>query len=322
MEFPLYCLVWNTTCRCNLKCKHCYNYFDSRSAIKSELSTNEAKKMISEAIKLGTKSILFTGGEPLLRKDLFELINYAKEKDLLVFLATNGTLIDDNFIKKAQGKIDKINISLDAGSSKKHDEIRGMAGSFDKSLRAIELLKNIFAVSISFTVHFQNLLEIVPIAAIAKKYKILLTIKRFIPVGHGSEDCNLELSSEKYKEVIKKVNKLKKYQKISFEDPFPSIFKRKIENSYGGCLAGIYFLAIDFNGNVYPCTKLKWSIGNIKEKSLSEIWYENEILIKLRNRELSGKCGKCKKKWVCGGCRAAAYAKNKDLLSEDPLCYH
>lgn len=277
--------------------------------------------MISQAIPLGLRAILFTGGEPLLRKDLLGLMKFAKKNKLLVFLATNGTLIDDWFTKKFKGIVDKINVSLDGGSAEKHDSIRGIKGSFSKSIKAIQKLRKKFNLSIAFTVSSRNLSELNAVASVAKKQGILLTIKRFIPIGKGAQDKSLTLSKSKYKILIEEIGRLRKVQRISFGDPFPFSYERK-DNCYGGCMAGIYSLSMDFDGEIYPCTKLKISLGNIRNKNISEIWQESKILKKLKKRELGGKCGSCPKIFSCGGCRAAAYADYSDFLAEDPLCFY
>lgn len=319
-KFPLYYITWNTTCLCNLKCKHCYNEKFTQKNLAEELSEEKIKNIINDAIDLGLRAILFTGGEPLMRKDLLEIMKYAKNRKLLVFLATNGTLIDKNFIKEFGGIVDKINISIDAASPKEHDEIRGVEGSFKKSMDAVKRLKDQFNVSLAFTVHSGNLKELEKVAKIAKDNNIGLTVKRYIPVGKSIKN-NICLSDCDYKEIITIIDKLKKGQKISFKDPFPDSSGKDL-NKFGGCLGGIYSLSVDFNGNIYICTKLKLLIGNVNNKTLEDIWNNSEILKKLRNRELKGKCAYCDKIFSCGGCRAAAYAKTGDFLAEDPLCYY
>jgi len=320
-QFPLYYLTWNITCRCNLKCKHCYNKTVDRNKISTELSTKDGMDIISQSIPLGLRAILFTGGEPLLRKDLFILMKFAKKRGLLVFLATNGTLIENAFIEKFKGIIDRINISLDGASARKHDAIRGVKGSFSKSLKAIKILKKDFNVSIAFTAHSENLSEFNAVASIAKKQDVLLTIKRFIPIGKGAQNKSLTLSKAKYKILIEEINRLRKNQGVSFGDPTSFSYEKK-DNYYGGCLAGIYSLSMDFDGKLYPCTKLKISLGNARNKKLSEVWQKSEILKKLRKRELGGRCGECPKIFSCGGCRAAAYIDCGDFLAEDPLCLY
>jgi len=321
MSFPLYYLTWNVTCKCNLRCEHCYNSFFDRNRVEDELSTKEGKKMISQAKNLGLEAILFTGGEPLLRKDIPLLIRFAKEERLIIFLATNGTLIDKSFIKEFKGAIDGINISLDAATSKKHDEIRGVKGCFMKALNSVKILQKHFSTSITFTATQKNLLELSFVAKIAKRYKIPLKIKRFIPIGKGAQDSNLTLSKGNYKILVEEIRQLQKSQRVLFSDPiWLSLNEEKI-NSYGGCLAGIYSICVDFDGTAYPCTKLKIPVGNIRNTSFEKIWRKSEILIKLRKRGLKGKCKNCDKRYSCGGCRAAAYIKTGDFLTEDPLCF-
>lgn len=319
-RFPLYYLTWNTTHKCNLKCEHCYNEFFAKDAVSEELSTKEGIDMIRQAVQLGLRAILFTGGESLLRSDLLEIVRAAKAKNLLIFLATNGTLIDEDFIKNFKGLVDKINISLDGGSAEKHDKIRSVKGSFNKALKSIKKLKKHFNVSIAFTAHSNNLDELPSVARIAKENDVSLTIKRYIPVGRGANN-NLTLSSLDYKILVDEANGLKKVQKVSFSDPFPASSDKKLD-LYGGCLAGIHSLSVDFNGDICICTKLKLLLGNIKTDPLRKIWDNSKILKQLRNRELKGKCKNCDRILSCGGCRAAAYAETGDFLSADPLCFY
>jgi len=321
MSFPLYYLTWNVTCKCNLRCEHCYNALFDRNRVEDELSTKEGVEMISQAKNLGLKAILFTGGEPLLRKDLPSLIKFAKDKRLIIFLATNGTLIDKSFIKEFKGVIDGINISLDAATSKKHDEIRGVKGCFIKTLNSIGTLQKHFPISIAFTATQKNLSELSSVAKIAKRYKIPLKIKRFISMGIGSRNQELTLSKSNYKILIEQIRQLRKSQKVLFSDPIWLSLNEERINSYGGCLAGIFSICLDFNGTAYPCTKLKIPLGNIRNTSLKKIWRKSKILIKLRKKRLKGKCKNCEKRYSCGGCRAAAYIKTGDFLTEDPLCF-
>lgn len=320
-NFPLHYLTWNVTADCNLKCKHCYNNPLNKDKKFDEMSIEEGKDMIQQALPLGLKAILFTGGEPLLKKNILTLLKFAKNRNLSVFLATNGTLIDKNFIKNFRGIVDRINISLDGSSAEKHDAIRGIKGSFSKTIKSIANLSKKFSVSISFTAHSQNLDDLPSVAKIAKKYKVPLTIKRFVSIGEGSRNSELTLSQSKYKILVKEVNNLKKTYRIFFRDPFPSSYNKNID-SYSGCLAGISFLDIDFNGNIYPCTKLKVLLGNVRNDSLEKIWNNSKTLEKLRKRKLKGKCKGCERIFSCGGCRAAAYAKTGDFLDEDPLCFY
>ncbi len=276
--------------------------------------------MILQAMDLGLRNILFSGGEPLLRNDLLELITFAKKNQLKVSLATNGTLVDDYFIKNYHKLIDSVNISLDAASASRHDAIRGVNGSFDKTLKSIEKIQKRFKVSLTFTAHAKNLTELNGVAIISRKMGVPLTIKRFIPVGEGIKQKDFILSNRSYGSLIKNVNILKKTTDIYLTDPMVSAASRGGE-MYGGCLAGIYAIDVDFNGDMYPCTKMKVFLGNVRKESLLRVWEKSSILRDLRDRKLEGICRYCKYLFSCGGCRAAAYAKYNNFLAGDPLCF-
>jgi radical SAM protein with 4Fe4S-binding SPASM domain len=274
------------------------------------------KKALDDAMHIGLKAALITGGEPLLRKDLKKIFKCIKKNKLKLFLATNSLLINNSNIKFIKSFVDKINISLD-GSPEIHDQIRGKFGAFKTVEKRLILLKlKKIPISISFTVHDKNYKELPFVMQFCIKNKFPLNIKRFINLGRGKKN-KIGLSKENYLYVMKFVKNNKNRLKISFKDPYSSVC---FLNNYG-CYAGVHILSIKNNGDVWICTKVNYPIGNIKKKSLIEIWNTSKILKKLRDRDnLKGRCGKCHNKLICGGCRAAAYAKYKDLFAEDPIC--
>ncbi len=318
-RYPLYFIAWNVTYECNLSCEFCYN---KNHATKGDiLNTEEVKNMIKEAISLGLKTILFTGGEPLLRSDIYKLLEYAKNKGLYVCLATNGTLLDNQAIKKLKKIVDRINIGFneinfsDTGTSQN-------SVSLKKLNKNIENLKETVDVSINYTVHAKNLSNLVKIAERCNHIGVELNIKRFIPIGISSGKTEFCLSFEDHEDLCDVVGKLKESgYKISFKsDPIFNVVKRNV-NKFGGCLAGIHMLSIDPYGNAMLCTKLPLILSNIKKENLTKFWNHSDILKKLRNREIEGRCAKCKFLIACGGCRAATYAKTKNIFAEDPMCH-
>ncbi|MDD4157222.1 MAG: radical SAM protein [Candidatus Cloacimonetes bacterium] len=319
MKYNLYYLTWNVTNECNLRCKHCYASAGLQE--KMELSKDEALALIDDALTLGLKYMLFTGGEPLLRKDLFEIIEYAYEKGITVFMATNGLLISDFNIEKIKKYISKVNVSLDYATSEKHDEFRGVEGAFDKANEAIKILiRNEVKVSVSMTVCNQNIDDVEKVVKICANYGVNLTIKRLISVGRSAAN-NLYFSANEYSKLKKIIAKNKTRCKVLFKDPIYACEMIDFDKTkLSGCLAGIGILSVTATGEVLPCTKIEYSLGNIKNSNLSDIWDNSKELKKLREREIMGRCQECKELKVCGGCRAAAYKQYDSLYAEDPLC--
>ena len=317
-EPSLFYLTWNSTNLCNLKCKHCY----ANAGINSdkELSTKEAKEMIKDAKSLGLKYMLFTGGEPLLRKDIFELMKFSKSLGIKNFLATNGTLLKEDHLQLIKDSVEKVNISVDYPSASLHDSFRGVSGAFDKTEKAINLLiSNNIPLSISITVCNENIDYLEEMIAFCKTRKLPLNIKRLINVGR-SKNSSIYFAEEEYSK-LKAILSKNKYKKVLYKDP---IYTCEIGSfsgkSLAGCLAGINILSVTSTGDITICTKIPYNFGNIRKDSLIEIWRGNEVLEKIRERHFNGKCSNCKNISICGGCRAAAYNEYGDILAEDPLC--
>jgi len=319
-KYPLYYLTWNVTNRCNLKCRHCYAT-SGETEYENELTAREVLSVIDDAVKLGLRYVLLTGGEPLLRSDLFEIGASIKKRGLKVFLSTNGTLLNKENTHKLLPIVDHINVSLDAATPEVHDSIRGVKGSFDLTLNGIRVaLAAGIRVVVSMTVHDDNLDEVYGVCKICEELGAPLLIKRYVPVGRGRKS-GVTLSKTSYKRLCGIVDELTaRGFDIIFKDPLYISRRKQIGNKIGGCLAGIHILSIGHNGDIFPCTKLHFPLGNIRNDSLKDIWLNNETLHKFRERKLFGKCGKCFLKYQCGGCRAAAYGEYGDPFASDPLC--
>lgn len=303
----LYYLTINVTDRCNLFCSHCYA--SSGKCLEEDLNLYKIKKTLRDAKDLGLISVLITGGEPLLRKDIQGILEYSKSLGLKVFLATNGTLINKDNIIFIKRYVDKINISLD-GTFGVHDKIRGKKGLFKDTIKKIrKIISEEIPLSISFTAQDNNYLQIEKLTGYLDKEDILkdisINIKRCIKMGRSAKN-NVQLSKETYIKIIKIIRRIKdRNVRISFKDPFYSL---NVGEDYR-CYAGIHILSLKNNGDIWICTKVDKAIGNINQNSLKEIWDNSEILKQLR--ENSGK--------VTRGCRAAAFISSGDLLSRDPI---
>lgn len=326
-EYGLYTAEIRVTKACNLACAHCSVEAGKKAG--SELSLEEIKNILEELRNMDARYVILTGGEPLMREDIFEMISCASELSLTPYLDTNATLITAETAKKLkESGIKMVQASID-GREKIHDKIRGK-GAFKKAVEGIRAcVSEGMPLNINFTISALNLGELEHVIALAEKLGASsLSIERMIPTGRGK---NLrEITKEEFKDIVKKAEKMDSRIKISVSDPLAIIDNKSVLKAYekklatsicGGCTAGIAAITISYDGNVYPCPKLPVLVGNIREESLLSIWAENKIINSIRYRELKGKCGKCNVKNLCGGCRAAAFALKNDYLDEDPLCW-
>jgi radical SAM protein with 4Fe4S-binding SPASM domain len=278
-----------------------------------------------------TACIHLTGGEPLLKPELFLLLDELNQKPVVEELGiiTNGICFDRDMIKKLSSfsKLKKIKISLDGADAEINDAIR-QKGAFEKVIKNIPLIKkeNSFEIILMFTVMKINYKNIPSLFKLCRDLDINgLIIERFIPLGRGRESLDEVLSKEEWKEMIRMLldffsiedeNSLLPYQafQISFHGEEPELLGAP-------CVIGRDGLCIMPEGNVFPCRRFPISIGNLLNDSLKTIWEKSEILEKLGRKEnLKGKCGNCEVK-ECRGCRSLAFALTGDYLSEDPHCW-
>lgn len=331
-------ISWNITKKCNLNCAHCYR--DAGSAARNELTTPEAFDLIDEIEKSGFKMLILSGGEPLIRKDVFEIIKYASDKKLKIMLGSNGTLITDTVAKKClKAGVARLGISVDSIDKKKHDDFRKYPGSFKKTLKGIENLKK---ANVPFQIHTtvtkNNINEIQDITSFAEKIGAKAHHLFFLVLtGRAAHDAALnmgsnaileQISAEEQERLLRNIIRGMKNGKIKIEvkptcaPAFVRIAKKEgLDMHYTrGCLAGISYCVILPDGEVHPCPYLPVSAGNIRNKKFSRIWKESKLFSELRLQNLKGSCGRCIYNKICGGCRAQAYAVYSDYLAQDPFC--
>ncbi|MDP4143416.1 MAG: putative heme d1 biosynthesis radical SAM protein NirJ2 [Bacillota bacterium] len=319
---------WNTTNKCNLTCSHCYR--DAGEKYKEELNTEEAKTLISQIARAGFKVMIFSGGEPLMREDIFELIEYAAKLGLRPVMGTNGTLITKKIAKRLKEVgTAAVGISLDSLDYKKHDEFRGYDGAFRDTVKA---MINCYELGLRFQVHTTvmdwNKEEIISIADFAAAigasgYHIFF----LIPTGRGENIQKEMLGAGEYEELLMKIMKKQQQMDIEIKPTCAPQFIR-IANKIGtkvryskGCIAGIDYCIINPKGQVQPCAYLNEITGDVREKPFDEIWKESALFNELRSLNYKGSCGKCSYKNSCGGCRArAAYYNDGDYMAEEILC--
>jgi len=338
---------WNVTRKCNLKCSHCYINANT-GEYNDELTTAESKKLIDQLSEVSRPLLILSGGEPILRKDLFELVRYGTQKGLRMGLGSNGALIDGEVAKKLkEAGIKTVSISLDSSVPERHDEFRGVKGSWQKAIDAIKALReNGILVQVNTTLTQQNYSDIDNIMTLAEN----LGVENFhlfflVPTGRGAKMA--DISPALYETMIKTTFAKTAKHKLNVRPSCAPQFMRIAKDMHldmrqwiRGCIAGMYYCRVFPNGEVTPCPYLPVKLGNIREKSFKDIWFGSEIFTSLRNpATLKGKCGECNYRSLCGGCRARAYGLSSDFidycgdlhepgdlkgdyLAEDPWCVY
>ena len=322
---------WNVTNACNMYCAHCYR--DAGCKAEDELSTVDAKKLLTEIKRAGFQIMIFSGGEPLMRPDILELMKFADGLGLFPVFGTNGTLITPQMAKdlKAAGAR-AMGISLDSLDAAKHDKFRSFPGGWQG---AVDGMKNCKAAGLPFQIHttvmdwnapeLEDMIDFaVEIGARAHHFFFL------VPTGRAATIEEESLRAEQYEDVLTRI--MKKQQTVPIElkpTCAPQFLRIAAElgmksRFHRGCLAGLSYCIISPKGKVQPCAYLKEYLGDVRETPFDEIWRNNPVLQKLRTMKYDGGCGACKYQRVCGGCRArAAIYHNGDYMAEEPWClYH
>ena len=346
-EFVPLVISWNVTRKCNLKCSHCY-INATKEELRGELTTEEAKRLMDQISDVSRPLLILSGGEPLLREDIYDLIRYGASKGFRMGLGSNGSLLDEVVARKLRDAgIKTVSISLDSSIPEKHDEFRGVEGSWQKAVKAVKALKqNGVLVQVNTTVTQQNHGEIDEIMSLAEQ----IGVENFhlfflVPTGRGAKIA--DISPAQYEGMIKSTFAKTMNHSLNVRPSCAPQFMR-IAKDLGldmrqwirGCIAGLYYCRVYPNGDITPCPYLPVKLGNIREKSFSEIWFNSEVFTNLRDpKKLKGKCGSCDYQSLCGGCRARAYGLSSnfidfcgdlhepselkgDYLAEDPWCVY
>ncbi|MCL0106276.1 putative heme d1 biosynthesis radical SAM protein NirJ2 [Peptococcaceae bacterium] len=322
-------ISWNTTNACNMYCKHCYR--DAGAKAEDELNTEEAKWLIDEIAKAGFKIMIFSGGEPLMRQDIFELVIYAKTKGLRPVFGTNGTLITVEVAKKLKeaGAI-VVGISLDSVNPQKHDNFRAMPGAWRK---AVQGMQNCLKAGLKFQIHTTvvdwNYDEVEKITDFAVEIGAVgHHIFFLVPTGRAVNIEQQTLRAKQYEDLLYRI--MKKLHEVNIElkptcaPQFMRIAKQMgVKTRFSkGCLAGTAYCIISPKGDVQPCAYLNIVVGNVRNTPFSEIWKNSEVFKRLREAKLTGGCGICIFQKICGGCRARAYFYYGDYMAEEPWCLY
>ncbi len=334
-------VAWEVTRSCNLACKHCraeahpHPYPD-------EFSTLEAKQLIDTFPQTGNPIIILTGGEPLLRPDIFDLAAYAREKDLRCVMAPNGTLITPAIAREIRAAgIARCSISIDGPEAASHDDFRGVNGAFEASLQGIAYLKEAgVEFQINSTVTKQNLGSFKDIFALADRLGAAAWhIFLLVPMGRAAELAGEVITAEEYETTLNWLYDFRRttnmHLKATCAPHYYRIMRRRAAEeglkvtpeTFGmdaltrGCLGGTGFCFVSHTGQVQPCGYLELDCGNVRETPFPEIWRTSKPFLQFRTpAEYEGKCGPCEYHKVCGGCRARAYSLTGNYMGQEPLC--
>ena len=334
-------VAWETTRNCNLSCVHC-RASATQGPFSGELNTAASFCLLDQISQVGKPIIILTGGEPLLRTDIFDIAKYGTDIGLKMVMAPNGTLITENIAKQmADSGIQRISISLDGANRESHDRFRGVDDAFEGALRGIRLVKDAgIEFQINTTITKTNLHEIPKIQDLAVKLgAVAHHIFLLVPTGRGKYIVDQEITATEYENTLNwfydQREKTSLQLKATCAPHYYRILRQRAKQegksitfkSHGmdavtrGCLGGTGFCFISHRGIVQPCGFLNVNCGDITQASFADIWNRSDIFLSLRNfDELKGKCGVCEFKKVCGGCRARAYEATGDFLAEEPLC--
>ncbi len=348
-------VFWNITSRCNLACAHCYISAGLGGHGGRELTTGEAEAFIEDLAEMGIPLLLFTGGEPLMRHDFWELADCAAAHGLKTALSTNGTLITRAVAERIKDSgIEYVGVSLDGATEDTHDAMRNQPGCFRKAVQALRNCMDIgLKAGIRVTLTRDNYEELEALLELSEELQVpRFCVYWLVPSGRGRAIYDKQLTpSEAYRifELLyQRACELdpSKMEILTVDAPQDGIYlleKLRAEGSpeydnalrllqYTGdsCSAGDRVANVDPYGNVYPCQFAQMDelkIGNIRERKFSELWNDtsNPVLNAFREKTkfLRGRCGSCPYRELCGGgCRIRALAQYGDVWAEDPLCYY
>ncbi len=326
LDAPVF-VQYDVTNACNLRCAHCVT--SSGDALKDELSTKEALKLIDQLAEAGVFQIGFSGGEALLRRDIFTLLNHTRDVGIRIQITTNATLIDAEMAKKIK-KLNPVTVgvSLEGATPESYGRFRGKE-NFDRAIAGIKnLVREGVPVKIKTAVSRENLNEMEDIIRLAINLGVdAVDMFLLYPMGRASQMKNLALTREEIKLFLEKLSTLRKKYTGRVEvdvDDKPNAFLVDEDLGTSTCGAGVYWAEVLPNGDVVPCIFLSnLKAGNVRNESFAEIWRSNVWEPFRDRRRLKGRCEVCEYKYSCGGgCRANALLMLGDAYGEDVLCFY
>ena len=334
-------VAWEVTRSCNLACVHC-RASSRHGSYPGEFTTDQCMRLLDEIAAFSKPVVILTGGEPLLREDIFEIAAHGNRKGMRMVMATNGTLVTGEIAGKIlDAGIRRVSVSIDGLDAKSHDAFRGVGGAFSGAMAGIEAIKKAgLEFQLNTTVTRTNLDQIQGILALAISLgAVAHHIFLLVPTGRGKEMADQELSPGDYEKTLNWFYEESLHSPIQLKATCAPHYFRILHQRRGkvesketnsalhtmtrGCLGGSSFCFISHTGQVQPCGYLELDCGQFKEKALRDIWENSPLINNLRDlHQYKGKCGRCEFIRVCGGCRARAYEATGDYLAEEPLCIY
>jgi AdoMet-dependent heme synthase len=321
-------LAWETTSACNLECLHCR----ANATVEprpGELTTLEGQSLLREVSDAGTRLVILSGGESLMRDDIFDLAGFGTTLGLRMTMATNGALVTgDTAVEIKKAGIARVSVSLDGVTAAMHDRFRGRGGAFDLAVEGIEtLVRRGIPVQVNTTVAAMNISQMKDFPTFLETLGIMAWHVFFlVPTGRG---VDLEPATiQEYHGMLDAFHQVYKGSRIECKATCAPQFYRLLAEKGDpvhtkGCLAGTHFGFVSSTGIIQPCGFLQIPCGDIRENGFCHAWNHSMKLTYLRDEDtLKGKCGKCSSRSICGGCRARAFEVRGDLLETDPICWY
>ena len=341
-------VAWELTRSCNLFCAHCrgsatpdtYHY---------ELTTVECFRLVDQILEVGRPIIILTGGEPLIRPDVLEIARYASNRGLRVVMGTNGTLITEEIASQLKEvPVSRLGISLDFPVAELQDNFRGQAGAFDAVMKGIANAQRVGVdIQINSTITRLNVDYLDELLALALEVgAVAFHPFMLVPTGRGKGLESEELSPERYEQTLHWIydKQVELGDRIFFKptdaphylrvmkqrQKQERLLNREVATGHNpvntitrGCLAGIGFCFVSYQGKVKGCGYLNLEVGDIRKERFAQIWADSPLFRRLRDlSNLKGKCSVCEYKRICGGCRARAYEATGDCLEAEPYCIY
>jgi heme b synthase len=345
-------VAWELTNRCNLRCRHC-RAADAGEAVPGELTHDEALALVDDMATFAPLTLILSGGEPLVREDFMDIVRAGVERKMRVAVATNGVLLTESLARKMKSAgVSRVSLSLDGPDAATHDAQRGLDGAYEMLMAAAARLREAelpFQINTTVTVkNADRLAEIVKLVPTlgAMEHHVFM----FVPTGRGESIADESLGGRKYEEILSWLAEVQEANPVHIQVTCAPHYQRilrqtdcapassgghpsehpggnapsghpKGRSRGGGCLGGTAFAFISAVGEVAPCGYLPLKAGNVRDGGFAKVWRESPLFLELREREnLTGRCGACEYRKVCGGCRARAYAVSGDHLGEEPYC--
>ncbi len=337
-------VAWEVTRRCNLSCRHC-RAAANMGPYPGELSTEKCFQIIDEIAAVGSPIVILTGGDPMLRENIFEIARYGADKGLKMVMSPCGTLLSkENARRLKESGIDRISLSVDGSTAGTHDDFRRVPGAFEEVMTGIECAREAgLEFQINTTVTKVNLAELPDILRLAIDLgAVAFHPFLLVPTGRARDElAGQALSPQEYEETLNWVYDQRDSVPLNFKPTCAPHYYRILRQrahaegkkvtveTHGmdamskGCLGGQGFCFISYKGEVQICGFLDVKCGDLTEQSFGEVWNESHVFKQMRDLDgYHGRCGYCEYRRFCGGCRARAYEVTGDYLGEEPYCVY